>query len=132
MLGMIVTAISCIVYILRPPSFDEHEYLKFVQMITHAQLLHDSCGTPKTDRYITQLYVDSLSLKNYTEFRDNNQETKSIAIILHETVRELNYRYKSNDIPSTIYCQTKSINIEEQSTLGAKATQQKVKVKSQP
>lgn len=130
--GVIGALISLVIYLLKPPPFSEDEYDNFVHVIVAAQILKETCGSPRANKNVRELYRESLITYNFSTLRDNNVQVAAIAKILHENIEEIYFRYTlAENVPSKVYCETKANSIMNQARLGTVATQHSVKVTKQ-
>jgi len=84
-------------------NYDPVEYSYVNKIRTDAQIYDCS------KLHVTEMYIDSLLLKNYSQFLPSNDATITLVDQLHKIVDQL-YTF---DSPSPAYCQEKMKIIEE-------------------
>jgi hypothetical protein len=109
---------GCALKYLNMARFDNNEYLLSVEVRTQANLGARKCGTPEVNQEVTDLWTNSLNLKNYSESIANNEETVLMTGELLEIIRGLYVRYNidKKDVSMT-YCTNKFILIEKNATV---------------
>ena len=98
--------------------FDNNEYMLANKVRTQANLGARKCGTPAINQEVSELWANTLELKNYAESIPKNDETVTMTTELLEIVRGLDKRYNIDQKETSMtYCTRKFGNIEKNATI---------------
>lgn len=94
--------------------FDNNEMASVARIAVESKLAAETCSdTLSTVRAIRSLKKEAMFFETYTKHLPDNNESHKIAIIINETILEMEERYKTSD-PSIGYCKIKLLIIKKQ------------------
>lgn len=106
--------------------YDTNEYAAITQLRTQAELAQASCDDKKkTEGHISEMYAQSVYLKNFAQLRARNDDTATITYNIYLLTEQLKNHYEKNEKVSVAYCKLKLQQIEKntissQKIIGAK------------
>ena len=115
--------------VIQSSDFDNIEYNDCIIVMTLAERAKPLCASgSQADIYSAAVEIEHAAhhLENYASHRINNEHTRELTRIVHETTSELVERYQDQKA-SSIYCEAKLDNIADEARLGAGAMQLKVR-----
>jgi len=102
-----------IVNALTMSKFDNHEYAMVNDIRSTVVVARPHCGTSEEKPLVQQLYVQSLTLKNYSQYIPKNDPTIKMTSELHEIIQGLHDKYQGQEPVSAAYCNLKLNLIEK-------------------
>jgi hypothetical protein len=113
-LGMAFALSGCAIYdAITMAKFDNHEYALVNDIRSSVVVVRPQCGTSEEKPLVQQLYVQSLTLKNYSQYIPKNDPTIKMTSELHEIIQGLHNKYQGQEPVSAAYCNLKLNLIEK-------------------